>query len=204
MTPYYEQDGITIYHGDCADVLPMIKPSTVALLFTDPPYGISYQSSDYWQNRSTIGDDQPFDPSPLLGFPRLALWGANNYAARLPVGGWFVWDKRDQVSRNLPGSDAEMAWTNLHHRIEIIRHLWMPHTMRDEPLLHPNQKPVSVIRQIIEQWTGTNDLILDPYMGSGPVAQACHDLQRRYIGVELEERYCEIAVQRLGQMVLPL
>lgn len=202
MKPYYDQDGITIYHADCAGVLPLVEPSTVALVLTDPPYGIGFQSSGFWNNRLTVGDDQPFDPTPLLRYPRLILWGAHNFAARLPVGGWIVWDKRDQVSRNLPGSDAEMAWTNLHPRIEIIRHLWMPHTMRNEPLLHPNQKPVSVVRRIVEEWSAPDDLIFDPYMGSGPVARACVDLGRRYVGVEIVEEYCEIAVSRLAQQVL--
>lgn len=202
MKPYYDQEGITIYHGNCADVLPLVEPSMVGLLLTDPPYGIGFQSGAYWQHRRTVGDDKPFDPRPLLAYPRLVLWGAHNFAAYLPVGGWFVWDKRDQVSRNLPGSDAEMAWTNLHPRIQIIRHLWMPHTMRNEPLLHPNQKPVSVIRRLVEEWTAEGDLIFDPYMGSGPVAQVAFESGRRYIGVEIVEAYCEVAVRRLAQGVL--
>jgi DNA modification methylase len=75
---------------------------------------------------------------------------------------------------------------------------------RDQVRVHPTQKPVALMRWILTKWSKPGDLILDPYMGSGPVARACLDLGRRYIGVELEERYCEIAVSRLSQQVLPL
>lgn len=74
--------------------------------------------------------------------------------------------------------------------------------MRNEPILHPTQKPASLMRVILEEWSAPGELIYDPYMGSGPVAQACRELGRRYIGVEIVEEYCEIAVQRLAQGVL--
>jgi DNA modification methylase len=70
--------------------------------------------------------------------------------------------------------------------------------------LHPTQKPVALMRWIVDRTTKPGDLVLDPYMGSGPVARACMDLGRRYIGIEIEERYCEAAARRLGQGVLDL
>jgi site-specific DNA-methyltransferase (adenine-specific) len=70
--------------------------------------------------------------------------------------------------------------------------------------LHPCQKPVSLLRYLIQKTTAPGALIADPFMGSGPIARACADLGRRYIGIELEERYCEIAVKRLQQSVLPM
>ena len=201
MTPYYDEDGITIYHADCADVLP--DPTDVDLVLTDPPYGINYKPGAYWNHQGVVGDNFPFDPRPLVTkYNRLVLFGANNYTSLLPPGGWIVWDKRDMVSRRLPGSDGEMAWTNVHHQVRVIKHLWMPHTMRDEPLMHPTQKPTALMRYILNEWTAIGEMIYDPYMGSGPVAQACRDTGRRYVGVEIEERYCEVAVQRLAQQVL--
>ncbi len=205
LTPYYDEDGITIYHADCADVLPLVPPEDVDLVLTDPPYGINYKPGPYWNYQGLEGDNVSFDPRYLLTrYNRLVLFGANNYTRWLPSGGWLIWDKRDMVSRRLPGSDGEMAWTDIHRRVHIIKHLWMPHTMRDEPLLHPTQKPVALMRYILDEWSTSGELVLDPYMGSGPVAQACRDLGQRYIGIEIEERYCEIAVQRLAQQVLPL
>jgi DNA modification methylase len=216
MTPYFDQDGITIYHADCRDVLPTIDPASVDLVLTDPPYGIDLDT-DYAgeQNKNrggasylrVAGDDADFDPLPLLAFGRCVIWGANNFASRLPdYGNWFVWDK---VTRNDLGvriAECELAWTNFLGRTRCYRHMWSG-AFRDSErgtAYHPTQKPVSLMRWILDGWTEPGDLILDPYMGSGPVAQACHEMGRRYIGIEIEERYCEIAVSRLGQQVLPL
>ncbi len=224
MKPYYDQDGITIYHADCADVLPGIDPSTVDLLLTDPPYGANVTArqrrqgtttpgdlSDKWGPGSTVhpdvvGDDKPFDPTPLLVFGRCIIWGGNCFASRLPDWpGWIAWDK---VTRN--GFDnhriaeLEFAWTNFVTRPRLFRHMWAG-AFRDSERhtkYHPTQKPVSLMKWVLGQWSEPDDLILDPYMGSGPVAEACYQLGRRYIGVEIEERYCEIAVQRLAQGVL--
>jgi len=70
--------------------------------------------------------------------------------------------------------------------------------------VHPTQKPVALMRWILDKWTEPGDLVFDPYMGSGPIAQACHELGRRYIGVEIVEEYCQTAVNRLGQQTLAL
>lgn len=121
---------------------------------------------------------------------------------------WLVWDK---VCVNLPTSyrsaEAELAWTNVTRRMQVFHHQWMGasrDTERGQGTLHPSQKPVSLMRWIVDRWTKPGDLVLDPYMGSGPIAQACYELGRRYIGVECVEDYCRVAVQRLGQQVLPL
>lgn len=216
MTPYYDQDGITIYHGDCRDVLPTIS-DTVALVLGDPPYGISivdgagHIGAEAMTSVGTYlpvhGDDEPFDPTPLLKYERVILWGANYYADKLPVsGGWIVWDK-DLGLNTTNFSDAELAWTNISGSVRVFRHLWkgmLKDSERTQRRVHPTQKPVALMRWILERWSEPGDLILDPYMGSGPIAQACHEMGRRYIGIEIEEQYCEIAVNRLAQQVLPL
>ena len=214
MTPYYDEDGITIYHADCRDVLPTIDPMSVNLVLTDPPYGIRIvdnnghigigRRSPSPSHLPIAGDDKPFDPSPLLLFGRCVLWGANHYADKLPPsGGWIVWDKDLGLNQN-NFSDCELAWSNLSAGVRCFRHLWKG-VLRDSEIgwhVHPTQKPVSLMRWILERWTQPGDLILDPYMGSGPVGKAALDLGRRYVGIEIEERYCEIAVQRLAQGVL--
>lgn len=213
MKPYYEQDGITIYHADCADVLPLVDPGEVGLVLTDPPYGIGVDikyaqldgSSMVYQ--PVVGDDEPFDPTDLLKYPRVVLFGANHFAHRLPSSkGWLIWDKRAGKQESNMFADAEVAWCSFPTKTRIFRHLWgvnrdsEQHNFR----LHPTQKPVALMRWILEEWTRPGDLIFDPYMGSGPVAQACHEMGRRYIGVEIVEDYCKIAVQRLAQGVLAL
>lgn len=207
--PYYERDGITIFNANCLDLLPAIEPATVALVLTDPPYGINMTFGGVGRttlvNEMVYGDHEPFEPTPLLAFPRLILFGANHYANRLPSSsGWIVWDKVTTNAVISVLSDAEMAWTNVMQKTRVYRHMWNG-AFRDSERgfsVHPTQKPVALMRWILERWSEPGDLILDPYMGSGPIARACLDLGRRYIGIELEERYCNIAVRRLQQQVM--
>ncbi len=217
MKPVYDVDGIQIWHADCADVLPLIEPDTVGLLLTDPPYGIkleSYRESmpaqgfkgsppprDY---APIVGDDKPFDPRPLLNYP-LVLFGLPHMIERLPNGGVIVWDKTGGGKTSTMLSDGELAWTNLFSGVHIFHHMWLA-IFRDSELnnrgLHPTQKPVALMRWIVDKWTEPGDLILDPYMGSGPVARACADLGRRYIGIEIVEEYVNTAIGRLGQTAM--
>ena len=206
MNPYYADELVTIYHARCEDVLPGVDPASVDLLLTDPPYGIDYRPvKDKWQRIE--GDEKPFDPTPLLSYGRCVLWGANYYVDRLPPSGWIVWSKAQDnrwvtASAN-HRSTAEMAWTNVSDKVHLYNCFWMgsPLYRKTErgSSLHPTQKPAELMRWIVEKWTEPGDLVLDPYMGSGPVAQACHELGRRYIGIELVEDYCRIAVSRLSQ-----
>lgn len=221
MTPYFERDGISIYLGDCREVLPSLPP--VDLVLTDPPYGIRLATNYRERKRGALalcndyppvyGDAEPFDPSHLLRFPRLILFGANHYADRLPPSAaWIVWDKLDGLtSKRAEGfndqADVELAWTNLGGPARLYGCRWMgamKGTEQTERRLHPTQKPVSLMRRIIEQYTAPSDLVLDPYMGSGTILRAALDCGRRAIGIEVEEKYCALAAQRLSQMVLPL
>ena len=211
-TPYYDRDGITIWHADCRDILPTIDPASVDLLLTDPPYGIDLDT-DYSSipgisadgkrhngGRTYIpvaSDDEPFDPSSLLAYPRVALWGANHFAQRLPGGGrWIVWRKRG-ASPLLAA--AELAWHNCGGRPVDYFETTRNEARQLDGHLHPTQKPISLMAWMLEKWTKPGDLILDPYMGSGPIARACQLLNRRYIGIELVETYCQAAVNRLAQ-----
>lgn len=225
MTPYFEQDGITIYHGDCREVLPALDPKP-DLVLTDPPYGVKERTERGKAGRGRSkyalmeardfppvhGDDGPYDPTPLLQFPRVIAFGANHYADRLPVSpSWIIWDKLDGlVSKRGFGfndnGDAELAWSNLGGPVRIVSHRWMGLIRDSEPErhLHPTQKPVYVMAVLIRHYTEPGNLVLDPYMGSGPVLVAAKRLGRRAIGIEIEERYCEVAARRLSQATLGL
>ena len=208
MKPYYSDDLVTIYNARCEDVLPSIDPASVDLLLTDPPYGIAVdtdqrklsQQKGHTGHRTyaaVYGDDVPFDPAPLLAFGRVVLWGANHYATKLPPGGqWLVWHKRDASPFH---AAAELAWANAGGRPVDLFDYTLKRTKTTDGPLHPTQKPVALMRWIVDRWTEPGDLVLDPYMGSGPVAQACHELGRRYIGIELVEDYCKVAASRLRQ-----
>lgn len=214
--PYYEQDGITIYHGDNRDILPALEPDSVDLVLTDPPYGINHPT-DYmmrgraretpiWRNPScnnypaVFGDDQSFDPTPWLQWPCI-LWGANYYADKLPPkSGWLVWDK--ERSDELDQATCELAWSNFVKGVRRFRYLWDGFRRKgSESFLHPTQKPVALMQWCLRlRWTPPGT-VLDPYMGSGPVLIAAKLDGRRAIGIEIEERYCEIAARRLAQGV---
>lgn len=214
IAPIYDRDGITIYNADCRDVLPDIDPASVGLLLTDPPYGIAHDT-DYTRftggadaQRGTYppiaNDAEPFDPAPLLKFPRCILFGANAFSDRLPRGSWIVWDKRSPGGTKNVMSDGEVAWFSHGHGVYIYSHPWDGFNRASERgyNVHPTQKPVALMRWILERWTKPGDLILDPYMGSGPVAAAAYQLGRRYIGVEIVPEYCKAAINRLAQPVL--
>lgn len=205
MKPYYDHKGITIYHGDCRELLNGLPRN--ACVVADPPYGMAYQHGRRaggralgFDGESVVGDDTPFDPSPLLSFASAVLWGANHYASRLPDSrGWLVWDKRGGIAPN-DQSDCEMAWTNLIGVARLFHRYWNGGGISEERW-HPTQKPVALMRWCID-FAPAESLILDPFMGSGTTLRAAKDLGRRAIGIEIEERYCEIAAKRLQQEVL--
>lgn len=210
MRPYYERDGITIWHGDQRDVMSEVAFDVIV---TDPPYGVSERTNRRAAGRGKLavcndfppvhGDDEPFDPSPWTRYGRVVLWGANHYASRLPDSpSWLVWDKREGQGSN-DNADCEMAWTNLGGPARLFRHYWngmLRASERGEPRAHPTQKPVELMKWCINlAGLGT---VLDPFMGSGTTLVAAKLEGRRAIGIEIEERYCEIAAKRLAQGVL--
>lgn len=211
VKPYYSDDAVTIYHADCREMLSAIAAD---VLVTDPPYGMAYRHGLRKGGRAMgndgvmiAGDDEPFDPAPLLALnlPSV-LFGANHYADRLPAArGWLVWDKRDGDGPT-DQSDAELAWTNVLSVVRVFSARWRG-AMRQgreqaEGRVHINQKPVALMSWIIRFMP--DGVILDPFMGSGSTLVAAKDLGRRSIGIELEERYCEIAARRCSQETLGL
>lgn len=221
MTPYYQDDrsGITIYVGDAREVLPTL--GTFDLLLTDPPYGINIGTGARHRFESNaprrwhgvahapvFGDDEPFDPRPLLAAaPQAVLWGANNYASKLPDSPcWLAWDRKCDRAADSNIGEVELAAV-IGHRfktVRIFRHMWAGFQRDSEVgsrVMHPTQKPVALMSWCLGFFPEARTVV-DPYMGSGPVARACKDSGRRYVGIEIVERYAEIAAKRLAQEVL--
>lgn len=212
MKPYYEDSHCTIYHGDCREVIPGIA-GEFDLIVSDPPYGIRHPTDYKARRRSKLAtcrdyplvheDDRPFDPAFLLGLDLpTCLWGANYYADKLPPSsGWLIWDK--ERPDDLDQATVEIAWTNYVKGARRFRFLW--HGMMrasKEPLVHPTQKPEPLLKWVLGlRWTPPGT-VLDPFMGSGTTLRAAKDMGRRAIGIEREEKYCELAVSRLRQGVL--
>ena len=228
MKPYYDEDGITIYHADCRDVLPDLPKAD--LMLTDPPYGVGWQSG-YREQKFPIltgDDDCTLDVVNTIGsmLPSLKenrhmyIFGNFDFSSlpSLERSCELIWDKAICGMGNL-----EIPWGPQHERItfaiykpikrqrlngalsvrlrkgSIIR---VPRLNADAVINHPTEKPVLLLRQLIESSSVIGDLVLDPFMGVGSTLVAARIEGRKAIGIEIEERYCEIAAQRLAQRCL--
>lgn len=208
MKPYYQDDACTIYHGDCREILPGLE--MVDLVLTDPPYGIKrfekgIGMGDRFVNKSDgcFNNDKP-DKEFLNLILKIGkhsiIWGYNNL--ELPISEYFlVWEKRQPLENF---ADAELAYTDLIVPAKIFRYGIHKHTATKPVTGHPTQKPLSLFIWCIGLDKSNPQTILDPFMGSGTTLRAAKDLRRKAIGIEIEEKYCEIAAKRLAQEVLTL
>jgi DNA modification methylase len=216
MKPYYQDDhyGIIIYNGDCREILPQLEP--VDLVLTDPPYGIfkNINSDGIMFGKPTIYSEDKkateWDKKPekeLLITLRdfgiyFTIWGGNYFASALgDCKGTLVWNKK---TGNNTYADGELAFTNTTGTMRIFNHQWcgaFKDSERNLRAIHPTQKPVQLMEWCISLCSLSNT-ILDPFMGSGTTLVAAKQLNRKAIGIEIEEKYCEIAVKRLQQSVL--
>ena len=208
MKPYATIGNIVIYHGDSREIAPGLVYDCVV---SDPPYGIAYNREETPQEKHRFdprrqvaavhGDDAPFDPSPWIDRPAI-LWGANCYAHALPPNpGWLAWDKVTCNGLALRIAEVEFAWTNCVRRSQCFRYLWSGAYRKEErgDFLHPTQKPVALMAWCISLVRPVPKVILDPFMGSGSTLEAAARDGFTAIGIEIEERYCEIAARRLEQ-----
>ncbi len=210
MTPYYQDDHCTIYHGDC---LELIDDLEFDVIVTDPPYGLmAVSDSGGYGRRQNHADEHRTIANDATGEIRdkilasCAAPAAVFHSPRLPEpsGDWvdrLVWDKAR------PGMNGG-PWRYTHELV-FVRGEWVRTNDGSFSILkvpaipcpeHPNEKPVELLRLIVRH--ATPGVILDPFMGSGTTLRAAKDLGRKAIGIEIEERYCEIAAKRLGQEVL--
>ena len=191
----------TLFLGDCLEILPTLPK--VDAVITDPPYGIGKDG----QARTTGGNGgrkaHEFMGWDAVRPPKIAfelmlnasskqtIWGGNYFADYLPATSkWLVWDKGQRIDQ----SDGELAWTSEGGALRIC-------TMNRVELLidgtdHPTQKPIKLMRWCIEQ-AGMPQTVLDPFMGSGTTGVACMNLGRKFIGIEIEPKYFDIACERI-------
>lgn len=208
LTPYYEdkEAGIVIYCGDCREILPQLDVK-VDLALTDPPYGIGKDGQ-----KLTTGGHSGRKAYEFLGWDSCRpdkevfnlmleksvnqiIWGGNYFADLLPPKGkWLVWDKGQRINQ----SDGELAWTSFDGALRIGTFNRVE--LMIDNAYHPTQKPLKLITWCISQTEAQT--ILDPFLGSGTTAVAAKILGRKCIGIEIEEKYCKIAVERLRQSVM--
>lgn len=189
-------DGVEVYLGDCRDILPTL--GKVDAVVTDPPYGIGMDGGRIGKAvyEKFEWDKSPADLRPILSLDAsFVIWGGN-YFDLPPSSAWLVWDK--ETAGVTTFADCEVAWTNLAGAMRLKRHLWSgPYQKVREKRFHPTQKPVEIMRWSIERCSGASS-VLDPFMGSGTTGVACVQLGRKFVGIELEPRYFDIACRRIA------
>jgi site-specific DNA-methyltransferase (adenine-specific) len=206
-----------LYRADCRDVLPTLEK--VDAVVTDPPYGIGFCHSGYdvkgigggkyrtkFGKVRILGDDEPFDPRPILGYGTSAVfWGGNHYADKLPPSpNWLIWDKRCASGHSNNFADCEIAWASWKRPARVFRHHWdgmIKASERGIPRVHPTQKPIALMAWCIDQLPDPNRIILDPFMGSGTTGVAAIQLGRRFIGIEKDPAYFKMACKRIAEAV---
>ena len=203
--------GATLYLGDCLEILPMLPK--VDAVITDPPYGIKRDKGfegfegfggfgapiartryeGEWDN--VRPSKQHFDA--VLGAASIAvIFGGNFFADLLPVGNhWIVWDKLNTMPSF---GDCELAWTNVkRNSVKKVTVEYNGLIGKEQERQHATQKPVKVMAYCVTNYTDAHQTVCDPFMGSGTTGVACMNLGRKFIGIEIEPRYFEIACRRV-------
>lgn len=197
----------TLYHGDCLEILPTL--GRVDAVVTDPPYGIRADEAARknkgkwgWKDYGESQWDRHRPSHAVFGAilkaaPHVLIWGGNYFADMLPPSmGWMAWDK---CQRNFSLADFEMAWSTKNGAARCVEYprAWAIKDGKE----HPTQKPIYVMLESIEyleHGAGKSlETILDPFMGSGTTGVACMNLGRKFIGIEIEKKYFDIACERI-------
>lgn len=194
LKPYYSTDWGNLYHGNCLDILPYLEP--VDLMLTDPPYGLNKKIHDggTWSTKekydAVLNWDVKLFNKDILKLLRYSknqiIWGGNYY--KLPVSRcWLCW-----VKPHFPTmSEIDLAWTSF----DMPSKYYACPRVNNSP--HPTPKPVGLFMWILEKYSEPTDTIMDCFAGSGTTGIACERLNRKYILIEQEEKYCEIIAKRI-------
>ena len=196
----------TLYLGDCMDILPTLDK--VDAVITDPPYGIN-ENSKKAASRGKLAaprdyeefdwDKAPPDEALINAIRDKAKWSAlfgGNHFNLPPTSCWLVWDK---LNGDNDFADCELAWTNWPKAVRRIQWRWNGMIRQgNEDRFHPTQKPLTVMKWVIDLCP-KSDTILDPFMGSGTTGVAAVQMGRKFIGIEREPKYFDIACQRIEQ-----
>lgn len=221
--PYYQDDYVTIYHGDNRQIAPLL--GSFDLLLTDPPYGIGETQrrvlnrggmtkfkggKSKWVEPKDYGV-LDWDSSPPSAWfmeflrsvtVRQIIWGGN-YFDLPPSKAWLVWDKDNTGDF----ADCELAWTNLDQAVRKFLWRWngmLQEDMKNKELrIHPTQKPLPLMAWCLSM-VHEPQTVLDPFMGSGTSLVAAKQMNIKAVGIDANESYCAKAAERLSQSVLPL
>ena len=206
--------------GDSTDsdaVARLMNGEKADMVFTDPPYGIAIVGA----NGKVGGDNKAkngiysevtgdnttdtardfYNTCISLGMDNFIIWGGNYFVDFLPFSeSWIIWDKRGDMNSN-NFADGEMAWCSFRTRVRIYKQIWNGMIREGESgkRVHPTQKPVQILANIIEDHLEGN-IIFDGFLGSGSTMVAAHQLKRRCFGMELEPKYCQVIIDRMAKL----
>lgn len=206
IEPVYQREGITLYHGDCLTILPQLAPGSVDAVVCDPPYGMGFVSNRRLEKHDAIRGDQSGDllnaacsfPSTHSSYiftrwdnlgevPRpdsCVTWVKNN---------WSMGDLEHEHARQ---TEVILFYCRREHRFPDGRPTDVVYAARSGNENHPTEKPVELMVKIVRWTAGT---VCDPFMGSGTTGVACVRLGRKFIGIEIERKYFDIAVKRIEE-----
>lgn len=207
--------------GDSTDsdaVAKLMNGQKADMVFTDPPYGIKVVKSQMvgadfgiakkGKYSEVIADDTTntakefYQTCQALGFENYIIWGGNYFIDFLPFNdSWLIWNKRANTDIRNTFADGEMAWCSFHTPIRIYDQLWngMIREGEKEKRVHPTQKPIRMLSEIITDHIKGN-LIFDGFLGSGSIMVAAHQLNRKCYGMELDEKYCQVIIDRMMKL----
>jgi site-specific DNA-methyltransferase (adenine-specific) len=223
VVPYFQENDITIYHGECLDVLSKLNLGDRVLLFTDPPYGIGAGTKTFTRANKQTGkslakckdygnkewDNKPPPPEyfeyVLKNTKDQIIFGGNYFIEWLyNTSCMLFWDKLNGDNNY---ADGELAWTSFTSALRIFKFQWhgmLQQTRRGmkEIRVHPTQKPVGLAKEILKKYYDKEkyDMVLDTHMGSGSFGVACKELGIPYIGIDTELEYCVSARFRLASV----
>jgi len=191
MTERVEIGNAVLYHGDCLEILPTL--AKVDAVVTDPPYGLGIAANPVRQKHEKLDwDNAPASEAQITALLKYGdhqcIWGGN-YFDLPPSQGFLVWDKCQPDGLTL--AQVEYAWISKKQPAKLFTRRVIGYA-KD----HPTQKPVELMEWCIRQ-LGNPAVVLDPFMGSGTTGVACANLGRKFIGIEIEERYFQIACERI-------
>ena len=216
IKPYYQDDYVIIYHGDCKEILPELPK--IDLVLTDPPYGVR---DDSWDDKLEFNHFvQEWILRCIVVAPIVVWFGSGNrfkYLVNDKLHRILVWNK--PAGSQFAGASHNNLWYSSElifiygNTPDIISKgkessfgysVFDARTVPEAEYGHPTSKPCNLIEWLLLHYSDKDDLILDPFLGSGTTAYCAKRLNRKCIGIEIEEKYCEIAANRCRQMVFKL
>lgn len=186
-----------IINADCMDILKQLPDKCIDLVLTDPPYGIGISNNPVRQKHTKKDWDKQIPISDIFNeifrvSKEQIIWGGN-YFNLPPTQGFFIWDKLQPENFSL--AMCEFAWYSKQQPAKMFSYS----VLKEKDKIHPTQKPIQLFQWLLNRESKENELILDPFSGSGTTAIACHNLKRRFICIEKDAEYWQASVERLEQ-----